>query len=329
MINIEYYQQVYEIKQKLKDGALTPGEAFQYFNSYHERYPVVFSIETTNVCNMTCKMCPRTTQMARPMGTMSMQLFKKIVDQLRPWKSFEWNRWKAFVKEKYKVEENEMSENNFFLYIVPKVLTLHGYGEPLLDKYIVERVEYLTKNNIPSYFSCNPYNITFEKGKKLLQAGLTYLKFSADNIKLFENNIQDIKSLIFNNEFGTTFVMDIVGSPKDYEKLQEMFKDYDVYMYNKSKDNQWFNKDTSAQKSIHWLEPCQFPWSSMSIMWDGTVVPCGQDFNNEMIMGDANRESLYHIWNGMNYYLFRKNHLLKETNIKCFDRCDMKVIGSC
>ena len=67
----------------------------------------------------------------------------------------------------------------------------------------------------------------------------------------------------------------------------------------------------------------------MSIMWDGTVVPCGQDFNNEMDMGNVHDQTLYDIWNGEEYKKFRLNHLTQETKVKCFGRCDMKVIGKC
>lgn len=330
MIDIKFYQQAYKIKQLLQKSEITSQEAYPYFEDFRQKDPVVFNIETTNNCNQRCKMCPRTTQMTRLVGTMKPSLFEKIVEQIKPWAITEWNQWTDFVKQNYKVQEDEMSENNFFFYIVPKVITLHGYGEPLLDKYIVERIKILKEHQIPSYFSCNPHNITFEKGRELINVGLDYLKFSADNIKLFEKNEQVIKMLLLNSidlGYKTTFIMDIVGNEKDYEKLQQMFKGFNVYMYLKSQDNQWYKQSNISQHSIHWLEPCQFPWSSMSIMQDGSVVPCGQDYNNEMVFGHANKESLSDIWNGEKYRKFRQNMLTKKSKVKCIDRCDMKLLG--
>jgi len=332
MIDIRYYQKAFEVKQILKEDKIDGEDAYLFFNCYRQRDPVVFNIETTNICNMACSMCPRTNQMTRPMGTMSLQLFKKIVKQLRPWSPKEWQQWISFVKEKYGVKEYEMNENHFFLYIVPKVITLHGYGEPLLDRFITQRIKILKEQHIPTYFSCNPNNITIKNGRSLLWAGLDYLKFSGENIKLFEKSKSIIEHLIIERDINkdpTTIILDIVGSEKDYMKLEEMFEDYDVYMYLKSKDNQWYNSAGTKQQAIHWSEPCQFPWSSMSIMWDGTVVPCGQDFNNEMEMGNVHDQTLYDIWNSDGYRNLRVNQLLKSTKIKCFGRCDMKVIGKC
>ena len=85
--------------------------------------------------------------------TMPMEMFQKVIDQLRPWTAGEWRAWERFVRSKYGISPDGMGENHFFLYIIPKVLVLHGYGEPLLDRYIVERVRYIAEKGIPSYFS--------------------------------------------------------------------------------------------------------------------------------------------------------------------------------
>lgn len=330
MIDIKFYQKTYNIKKLLQEGKITRDTVYHCFEAYRQKEPVVFNIETSNICNMECAMCPRTTQMTRKVGTMSTELFEEIVQELKPWSGEEWNQWKLFVKKNYKVEENEMNENHFFFYIVPKVITLHGYGEPLLDKHIVERIKCLFDNEIPSYFSCNPYNITFSKGKKLIEEGINYFKLSADDIKLFKKAELIIKRLILLCEsYDTKIILDVVGKPEEYEELMMLFEGYDAYMYLKSQDQQWYKQSDDLQHSIHWLEPCQFPWSSMSIMWDGSVVPCGQDYNNEMVLGDANKQSLYDIWNGAKYNQFRKNHLTKQNKnkYKCYARCDMQLVG--
>ena len=325
MIDIKFYQNIYNIKTLLLEGKITREEAFVSFEATRRKEPVIFNIETTNFCNMKCKMCPRTTQMTRPIETMSLETFKKIIDQVKPWSPSEWKNWLDFVKRNYKIHSDDM-ENDFFLYIIPKVINLHGYGEPLLDKTIYEKVAYMTEHNLQSYFSSNPYNVTVEKGKKLMDAGLSYFKLSGDSIKLFEKTEDIIKKLI-SMETHTTFILDIVDNPKDYVKLQKMFKGYNAYMYQKSKDNQWYDEAKVEQTSIHWLEPCQFPWSSMSIMSNGSVVPCTQDFNNEMVMGNVNKQALKDIWKNVHYHKFRKNMLTKQTPCKCIDRCDMKLLG--
>lgn len=38
-------------------------------------HPVVYNIETTNRCNMRCKMCPRTTMMTRKIEDIDRETF--------------------------------------------------------------------------------------------------------------------------------------------------------------------------------------------------------------------------------------------------------------
>jgi MoaA/NifB/PqqE/SkfB family radical SAM enzyme len=63
---------------------------------------------------------------------------------------------------------------------VSRCAILHGYGEPLLDKKIIDRVKTCSKRGIPTYFSCVPANLTLERAKEVMDAGLTVFKFSND-----------------------------------------------------------------------------------------------------------------------------------------------------
>ena len=98
---------------------------------------------------------------------------------------YEWETWQTFVEEMYGIDRNEMNENHFFLHIIPKVLVLHGYGDPLLDKHMPERVKILTEKGIPSYFSCNPSNINIDKNIEMFKNGLDYIKYSIESVDDF------------------------------------------------------------------------------------------------------------------------------------------------
>jgi radical SAM protein with 4Fe4S-binding SPASM domain len=57
------------------------------------------------------------------------------------------------------------------------------------------------------------------------------------------------------------------------------------------------------------LKPrCSFPWSSVTVLADGSVVPCCFDYDGKCVLGDLNREPLESIWNGSRYRAFRKEH---------------------
>ena len=115
---------------------------------------------------------------------------------------------------------------------------------------------------------------------------------------------------------------------EEFRKLRDVFKGRDVYIYLKSQDQQWYENKNNGTNSIHWQEFCQFPWSSMTIKSNGECAECVEDFNNEIILGDAKNESLYEIWNGEKYKQFRENQADLKPGIKCTEQCDMTLIGN-
>jgi radical SAM protein with 4Fe4S-binding SPASM domain len=114
---------------------------------------------------------------------------------------------------------------------------------------------------------------------------------------------------------------------EQFAKLKEAFDGTGAYVYLKSQDQLWYNDTQMQTRSIHWLEFCQFPWSSMTIKSNGQAVQCVEDFNNEIILGDVRQQSLGDIWNGAAYRQFRRDHFLLKPGIKCSEQCDMKLIG--
>lgn len=348
MIDIHFYQKVYKLKQQLMNGKISDQDyVWQKLEEFREKKPVIYNIETTNACNMRCGMCPRTTMMTRPIETLDMETYRKVVDQLKPWNENQWENWESFAEKNYGILKNEMSENNFFLYIIPKVITLHGYGDPLLDPYIVERVRLLTERDVPSYFSCNPANIDIEKTIEIFKNGLNYIKYSiestsdqrhkeirgtASNFTSSYKKILQLLDIKKKKKYKTTIVITMINLNKsnqleEWERLKEKFKELDVYTYLKSQDQLWYEDAGQQTKSIHWTEFCQMPWSSMTIKSNGEAAMCQEDYDNEIILGDARKESLYDIWNGKKYRKFRKDHFELTPGIKCIEQCDMTLVG--
>jgi len=348
MFDIEFYMKIFELKRQLMSAERKDKEyLFEKLEEYRSKYPVVYNIETTNACNMRCEMCPRTTMMTRPIETLDMGTYERIVDQIEPFSDSQWREWEDFVEKNYGISKNDMSENHFFLYVIPKVVVLHGYGAPLLDKKMPQRVRLLTEKNIPSYFSCNPANINIERTAAIFENGLDYIKYSieatgdilhkevrgsASNFTEAYKKILHLLDLKEKYRYQTIIVITMLNLNKpwqeeEWQKLQDAFKGLDVYIYLKSQDQQWYKDNKQETKSIHWIEFCQFPWSSMTIKSNGEAAECVEDYNNEIILGNAKRESLYDIWNGGKYRKFREDHFNLTPGIKCTERCDMKLIG--
>lgn len=348
MFDINFYMKTYGVCQKLmEEGSFDKSFVFNEFEKCRRKFPIIYNIETTNACNMRCKMCPRTTMMTRKVETIAEDAFSRIVKQITPFTKEEWETWQTFVEEKYSVNRNDMSENHFFLHIIPKVIQLHGYGAPLLDKNMHKHIKVLTEKGFLSYFSCNPSNINIEKTIKMFENGLDYVKYSietVDDIRHKEirgqssnftegyKKILQLLELKEKKKYKSTIIITMLnlnrtGQGEEFKRLIEVFEGLDVYIYLKSEDQQWYRKDYHGTKSIHWSEICRHPWMSMTIKSNGEAAMCMEDFNNEIILGDAKKESLYDIWNGEKYTQFRKDHFNLRKGIKCTQECDMKMIG--
>src|SRR3972149_3969458 len=110
-------------------------------------------LETIAICNAACVFCPYPT-MKRPRGTMSMDLFRKIIDEA------------ATIS---RIEE----------------VCLTGLGEPLLDRQVVERLRYVRKKMplIQTTLYTNGSLLSAEKVTALRDAGLgvLYVSLNAAN----------------------------------------------------------------------------------------------------------------------------------------------------
>ena len=349
MFDIDFYMKVYDLKYRLMGGDVVPrAYLLDKLESFRSPEPVVYNIETTNACNMRCEMCPRTTMMTRPIETMSPGLFKRVIDQLKPFTADQLAQWEAFVTKNYQVYKDDMSENHFFLYVIPRVIVLHGYGDPLLDKNMPQYVKWMTEKGLESYFSCNPANINMDRTLETFDNGLGYIKYSIESVddlrhkevrgqaSNFTESYRNILKLLdykAQRNYQTEIVITMINLNKpwqqdEFERLKEAFEGCDVYVYLKSQDQQWYEDNKQETQSIHWIEFCQFPWSSMTIKSNGEFAECVEDFDNEIILGDARVESLYDIWNGEKYQAFRHDHFDLTPGIKCTEQCDMQLIGS-
>lgn len=349
MLDINFYMQFDDIIQKLERKEISNRIMLaDEIEKIRSKNPVIYNIETTNRCNMRCQMCPRTTMMNRKIEDIDKETFVKVVDQIRPHTAKEWEKWKQFCETKYEICEDDVpSENHFFLYIISKVIQLHGYGDPLLDKNMHEYIKILHERGFYSYFSCNPSNINLELTYKMLDSGLDYIKYSIESVddtihKMIRgeqsNFTESYKKILevldykHKNHLNTTIVITMLdlnrsNQKEDYEKLLDAFAGLDVYIYLKSEDCQWYRKDFHGTKSIHWSEVCKHPWMTMTIKSNGEAAMCMEDFNNEIILGDTHQKTLKEIWDSDTYKKFRMAHIDLEKGMKCNGQCDMKLIG--
>jgi radical SAM protein with 4Fe4S-binding SPASM domain len=267
---------------------------FDLFEAGRGQLPVVDQVELTNVCPMTCFMCPTGAgTMTRPTGFMDRALFDRLIDEIAPHQI----RWKP--------------------------LTLHNLGESALHPELVALVALAAARGLPTELSSNPGFVPLELYRALAGAGLSRLVLDIDGLdvatlenargkavraaRAFENLDAILKDREAASAARPEIVLQMIRLDVNRHQHAEFLERYGtlwlpgVEAYLKDADA---NTDVSvghrvfvgAQRPRPML--CRAPWRSVVVLWDGRVVPCCHDANGETILGDLNQSSLAEIWSG-------------------------------
>ena len=354
MIDINFFKQSSNLKKKITQNLISHSESqdiIAELDKLRRKSTFIYNIETTNYCNMKCVMCPRTMFMTRKNVWIDDNLFEKLTSNVKKHNEKDLNNFWNWLEKDYNYDPKDVSENGFYFSVVSRCLVLHGFGEPFLDKKLIERLQICKEKNIPTYFSCTPATMTVEKAKRAMDAGLTVLKFSLDAMD--ERKIQKIRGKRANFEDAVNKILELIKY-KEEKKLKtllvpcmidlameetdkQMHKDFlkfwsdkDVFAYIKSQDNRWlYENDKDLKSQSHYAtQYCEYPWLSLTVMADGNVVPCTQVSNSELVLGNVNENSLEEIWNGEKYKELRKMHVTGNfpKGHKCNEKCDMKKL---
>jgi len=255
--------------------------------------PVRLWIETSARCNLFCRLCVNKDIEASLKGDMDLGLFKKIIDEAC-----------GYVFD----------------------VNLFHRGEPLLNKNIVEMVQYAHDKNIRTRIHTNGTLLNSVLSEKLIKEGLNFISFSVDgytketyeknriNAK-YENTMENIsdflkikKQLSLKTPFTVVQVMEFDESlnKEEFQSLKMKFiKKFDGLGLDKltvRAPHNWGGLleidglrkiDRNKDKSI----ACTFPWYSVTVFYDGMAHLCPQDFKGEIPLGDLNKMSLKEIFN--------------------------------
>jgi len=172
-------------------------------------FPFRINIETTNYCNARCSICPYG-DMTRGKGFMDMGLYKKIIDECA-------------------LHRRDIH-----------VVSLYMHGEPLLDKYLAERVRYAKDKGIRQvHLSTNGSLLGTSPGISLLETGLDVLTISFDGMSAesyesircglsFDNVFKNID--VFLNERkrrglkSPKVILQVIKTPLNSSELNQMKK---------------------------------------------------------------------------------------------------------
>ncbi|MDP3902167.1 MAG: radical SAM/SPASM domain-containing protein [bacterium] len=268
---------------------------------------MIVTIEPSNVCNSRCVMCPYP-NMTRPKIVMTMELFKKIV--------------------------NDCVQNGIGKF------NLNFYNEPFLDPMIFERIKYLKSKNVRTQLFSNGSVLDDEKIDKIIESGLNDIRFSVDGAKKetyekirkglsFEQTTANILKLIERKKelkSQSPCVAVVFVRSMDNEKEQEEFKkfwhgkaDKVIISFDDNRNNtsNFFTKNRFGA-----TYPCLRLWTEVVVMSDGKVALCCIDFDGSVVVGDFKNQNLQEIWNEERYNKIRNKHLkYKADEIPLCKKC--------
>jgi sulfatase maturation enzyme AslB (radical SAM superfamily) len=255
-----------------------------------KRLPDIVQIESTNLCNAKCVFCPRD-EMHRRQGVMDMDLFTKIVDECA-----------------------ELGITH---------VRVHNYGEPFLDKQLVEKVRYAKQRGIKEVgMISNGSLITEELAQGMIDAGLDAINISVDasGKEVFEHTrlnldydtvIGNIRTLArLRNASGKTHPKLILSFVRQHDSADERaFIDEWRTVADKIHITDLHNwaGTLNATSDVHF--PCYRLWLTFTVLWDGRVSLCCADFDGRNVLGDLRTSTIQQVWNSPAYRSVRRQHL--------------------
>jgi MoaA/NifB/PqqE/SkfB family radical SAM enzyme len=282
--------------------------------------PVVFQVELTNHCPMTCQMCPRTHAMSRPLGYMPVEMFERIVDQAAAGTS---------------------------------AVFLHHFGDSLLHPQLGECIKAAAARRVRTCLSANPNHLTRPRIEALVDNGLDELVLSLDgvtsqtsdavrgraarNVDLAERRVHELLEYRATAGRSTPYViMQIVRQKQNQHEVDAWLAKWKaVPGVDRLKVKSYITWDGREDKiNALRIEPvrpiqrsvvCRRPWTSVTVLWDGRVVPCCFDYDGSVTLGSLAEESLAEIWKGLRLGDLREAHRSADlSGVSLCQRCEDK-----
>lgn len=254
------------------------------------RLPDIVQIESTNLCNAKCVFCPRD-EMHRRQGVMSMDLFRKIVDECA-----------------------ELGITH---------VRVHNYGEPFIDRKLVEKVRYAKQKGIKEIgMISNGSLINADVARGMIEAGLDAINISVDasGREVFESTriglkydkvIGNIERLLkIRAELGRRRPKLILSFVRQSNSADEQaFIEHWKRIADKIHITDLHNWAGTLNRESDVNFPCYRPWLTFTVLWDGRVSLCCADFDGRTVLGDLKTSTIREIWNAEPYRQARRMHL--------------------
>ncbi len=266
--------------------------------------PVLVEMDITNKCNLKCVMCPNR-KVKKQKGLMSLELFKDVVEQTRE-RALEYS--------------------------------IGVCGEPLLHPDLIKMIKYIKDRDCSVTLNTNLNHQQDSLNEDLIRQKVDRLMVTMCGV-----NKATYESICINGDFDC--VINNLKAIKSYKRQLKRNKPVVVANFIEMKLNA--GQRDSVKKSLgeyvdHCNIPmmhdwggdqeirdlklagakkknntkCSSPWTTATVLYDGKISPCCQDYEGKIVFGDSGNMKLSDIWNSSFAEHFRKHY---AEGIPCRD----------
>jgi MoaA/NifB/PqqE/SkfB family radical SAM enzyme len=217
-----------------------------------------------------------------------------------------------------------------------KRVVLTGFGEPLLDKTLEDKVMHAKERGLKTYIITNGSALTEARGYNLIVAGLDEMRISfygmgPDTYNVVMRNLEYerteqnvLKFLDLNRGLVKVHISYLVlpENQKDVDKFIHFWEPkvdaIEVWKPHNFGDGRDYRDRTQAKRTCG--RPSNGP---LQIQWNGEVIPCCYDYNNQIVLGNAFETPILEILYGDKYNALRDAHEKKDFyKFPYCDQCD-------
>jgi len=274
--------------------------------------PLRLWVEPTSHCTLRCVMCPNKELAEEDKGFMDLGLFQKVIDEAA-----------GFAHDVH----------------------LYHRGEALLHPQFFEMARYAHQAGLKTELHTNATVLDEEKARALIASGLDDISFSFDgydkesyeSIRIngsFEKTVGNIlRFLEIKKELKSktpVAILELIDFPDLYSRIDpaakkaflDRFKGLPLDRLIVKEMHNWAGEVGGLKTSRH-FSPCTFLWQALIVLWDGTVLPCTQDFFGYYKLGNVRDAALVQIWNNERAVRLREKMVGRDIrDLETCSKCD-------
>jgi len=267
--------------------------------------------EVTDHCNASCIMCPRDKhEHGREHGIMDQKAYQRSIDEV--------------------------------VALGAQKIVLTGFGEPMLDKRLELKISYAKSKGLSTYIISNGSVLNSKRARTILEAGLDEIRVSFYGMRPETYNAV-MQGLDFDRTMsGMLEFLRLRNEMKASTRVQISYLELDENKSDTGLFREFWEPKVDAieiwrphnfgdgrdyrfrEEAVEVKTTCGRPENGpLQIQWNGEVIPCCYDYNNQIILGNAFETSVLDILNGPKYRLLRYAHRMKEFSLFPYcDQCD-------